>query len=98
MAAQISFPPKIAKFCHNSNRFLLGCDATVRYCSCILIPLQLVGRSVGRLVGRSTIKVPEVWEVSIQKDENKFTFKLMCVNLYLIIDELSIYIKTQFEL
>ncbi len=37
------------------------------YRGCILIPLQAVGQSVGR----STIRVPRLWEVSLQKDNGE---------------------------
>jgi hypothetical protein len=46
-----------------------------------------VGRSVGRLVGRSvvgrsTIRVPELWEVSLQKDENFYAMTFVGDLLY----------------
>ncbi len=52
MAAPIGLPPKMAEFCHTSNRLLWywRADAAVPYCGCILIPLLPVG-------GRSEIKV-----------------------------------------
>ncbi len=46
-----------------------GVNATVPYRGCILILLQADGQWVGRLVGWSTIKVPRLWEVSLQKDK-----------------------------
>jgi hypothetical protein len=62
-------PQRLPSFATIPTDFYWGVDATVRYCGCNLIPLQLAGRSVGRLVGHSTTEVPEVWEVSIQKDK-----------------------------
>jgi hypothetical protein len=72
MAALIGLPPKMAQFCHTSNRLLVG-----RQCHCAiwqlyLIPLRsVVWLFVGcLLVSRwSTISVPVLWEVSLQKDK-----------------------------
>jgi hypothetical protein len=79
-ALPIFLPPKMAKFCHTSNRLLVG-----HQCRHALSRLyfnssassrsvdwsvgQLVGQLVGlSLVGWSTIRVPGLWEVSLQKD------------------------------
>jgi hypothetical protein len=48
-AAPIGLPPKMAKFCHTSNRSLLGHQCRRALLQLILIPLLLVG-------GRSEIK------------------------------------------
>ncbi len=59
----IGLLPKIASFATLPTYCSWGVDAAVPYRGCILIPLQAV-------VGRSTIKLPRLWEVSLQKDEN----------------------------
>jgi hypothetical protein len=68
MVPPIGLPPKMAEFCHTSNRLLLG----RRHCSALL-RLYFNSSAVSRwllVVGRwcwSTIRVPGLWEVSLQK-------------------------------
>jgi hypothetical protein len=68
-AVPIDLPPKMAKFCHTSNRLLVG-----RQRHHALLRLYFNSSAVSRLVGRSvndwsTIRVPGLWEVSLQKEK-----------------------------
>jgi hypothetical protein len=56
-AALIGLPPKMAEFCHTSNRLLLGCQ-----CRRALLWLYFNSSAVSRLVGRSA-RWSVVWPV-----------------------------------
>jgi hypothetical protein len=67
-APPIGVPPKMAEFCHTSNRLLVE-----RWCRRALWRLYFNHSAVSQLVGcllvgRSTIRVSGLWEVSLQKD------------------------------
>jgi hypothetical protein len=68
-AALIGLSPKMAKFCHTSNRLLVGCQ-----CRCALSRLYFNSSlcrwfpGFGRFPSKR-IKVPGLWEVSLQKDK-----------------------------
>jgi hypothetical protein len=71
MATPIGLTPKMADFCHTFNRLLVG-----RQCRRTLLWLYFNFYVVGgrlvvsrSLVGQSTIRVPGLWEVSLQKDK-----------------------------
>jgi hypothetical protein len=61
----IDLPPKIAEFCHTSNRLLVG----RRRCRALLWLYFNSSSSGQSLVGWSTIRVPGLWEVSLQKEK-----------------------------
>ncbi len=66
-AVPIGLPLKMAKFCHTSNRLLVGCQ-----CHRALWRLYFNSSAVSQLlvIGWSTIRVPGLWEVSLQKDKS----------------------------
>ncbi len=61
-AAPIGLLPKMAKFCHTSNRLLVRCQCRCALMRLTLIPLWAVGWSVGQLVGWSDGQ-PVSWSV-----------------------------------
>ncbi len=69
MAALIGLPPKMAWFCHTSNRLLVG-----RWCCSALWGLYFYSSAVSWLVvGRSVHnKGTGLWEVSLQKDNSHY--------------------------